>query len=385
MASTLNNNTEVLQELLSKINDLPDESNGVELPPLDNEGTAFDLLAGKELINSSGEKVTGTIETKTSSDLTVSGATVTVPKGYYASQATKSVATATQATPSVSIDSAGKITATATQTAGYVSAGTKTGTKQLTTQAAKTITPSTSSQTAVASGVYTTGAVTVAAMPTATQATPSISVSNAGLITASSTQTAGYVSAGTKTGTKQLTVQAAQTITPSTSNKTIASGRYLTGTQTIKGDANLKAANIAKGVSIFGITGTHEGGEDISAETAEYTAQLDELEDAIDSLPNAGGGGGSVETCTVTAGGYGLEGIVTYSDGTQVVERDGYALYEPGGTITVAKNSVLFFEEMAGGNSLSVTGEATIIYASSGGWNVLKITGDCTLKQGIDF
>jgi hypothetical protein len=100
-----------------------------------------------------------------STDLTASGATVTVPSGYYATQATKSVATATQATPSVSIDSAGKITASATQTAGYVSAGTKTGTKQLTTQAAKTVTPNTSSQTAVASGVYTTGAVTVAAIP----------------------------------------------------------------------------------------------------------------------------------------------------------------------------------------------------------------------------
>ena len=76
-------------------------------------------------------------------------------------QHTKSVATATQATPSVSINSSGLITASTTQTTGYVTAGTKSATKQLTTQAAKTITPSTSSQTAVASGVYTTGAVTV--------------------------------------------------------------------------------------------------------------------------------------------------------------------------------------------------------------------------------
>lgn len=57
------------------------------------------------------------------------------------------------------------ITASATQSAGYVSAGTKSGTKQLTTQAAKTVTPSTSEQTAVASGVYTTGAVKVGAIP----------------------------------------------------------------------------------------------------------------------------------------------------------------------------------------------------------------------------
>lgn len=50
--------------------------------------------------------------------------------------------------------------------------------------------------------------------------------------------------------------QGAQTITPSTANKTIASGRYLSGTQTIQGDANLVAENIVAGVSIFGVAGT---------------------------------------------------------------------------------------------------------------------------------
>ena len=60
------------------------------------------------------------------------------------------------------------------------------------------------------------------------------------------------------TGTIQN--QAAQTIIPTTTDQTIASGKYLTGTQTIKGDANLMAANIAKDVTIFGVTGTHEGG-----------------------------------------------------------------------------------------------------------------------------
>jgi hypothetical protein len=161
----IKNNTTELQNILNTINNLPEAGSGGALPALTNEGTAADLLSGKQLIDSDGEVVTGTIPTKTSSNLTASGATVTVPAGYYASQATKSVATATQATPSVSIDANGKITASATQTAGYVSAGTKTGTKQLTTQAAKTITPSTSSQTAVAKNVYTTGAVTVAAIP----------------------------------------------------------------------------------------------------------------------------------------------------------------------------------------------------------------------------
>lgn len=162
MSSPLQNNITNLQNLLDRVNALPEE---VVLPELTNPADASKALSGYEFINEDGEKVTGTIPTKTASDLTASGATVTIPSGYYATQATKSVATATQATPSVSIDSAGKITATATQTAGYVSAGTKTGTKQLTTQAAKTITPTKSSQTAVSSGVYTTGAVMVAAIP----------------------------------------------------------------------------------------------------------------------------------------------------------------------------------------------------------------------------
>lgn len=73
--------------------------------------------------------------------------------------------TATQATPSITVSSGGLITAKSTQTAGYVASGTKQATKKLTTQVAKTVTPTKSSQTAVASGVYTTGAVTVAAIP----------------------------------------------------------------------------------------------------------------------------------------------------------------------------------------------------------------------------
>lgn len=176
---------------------------GVELPTLQNPGDAGKLLAGYELIGQNGQVVTGTITSKSSTDLTASGATVTVPAGYYPAQTSKSVDTATQATPSITVDSGGKITASATQAAGYVTAG-------------------------------------------------------------------------TKTATKQLTVQAAKTWTPGTSNQTLASGRYLTGTQTIKGDANLKSANIVKGVSIFGVTGTAEtgGGTGQTLETCSVSMEV---------------------------------------------------------------------------------------------------------------
>lgn len=46
---------------------------------------------------------------------------------------------------------------------------------------------------------------------------------------------------------------------PTTVDQTIAAGNYLAGTQTIKGDANLKPENIKEGISIFGVTGTHKG------------------------------------------------------------------------------------------------------------------------------
>lgn len=57
-----------------------------------------------------------------------------------------------------------------------------------------------------------------------------------------------------------VTKKSAATYTPGTSDQSIASGQYLNGTQTIKGDANLVAGNIKSGVNIFGVTGTYAGG-----------------------------------------------------------------------------------------------------------------------------
>jgi len=67
---------------------------------------------------------------------------------------------------------------------------------------------------------------------------------------------------GKVTGTiKRLT---AQTITPGTEDQNIDAGVYLSGKQTIKGDANLLAENIKEGVELFGITGTYTGGDTVN-------------------------------------------------------------------------------------------------------------------------
>ena len=49
---------------------------------------------------------------------------------------------------------------------------------------------------------------------------------------------------------------AAKTWTPGSAAQTISAGNYLSGDQIIAGDANLVPANIAKGKSIFGVSGT---------------------------------------------------------------------------------------------------------------------------------
>lgn len=201
----------------------------------------------------------------------------------------------------------------------------------VTKQAAKTITPSTSSQTAVASGVYTTGTVTVAAIPST------------------------YV--------KPSATKAATTYTPSTSNQTIAAGTYCSGAQTIKGDSNLVAGNIKSGVSIFGVAGTMTAGEDVTAETNTYTNLLDDLEAAVDSLPDAGSGGGaSLETCEVTIENCKTLMYTSVENGEIVPKFLNGKDYDTK-TITALKNSMLVCNLYGSANVKTQTG-ATLIKMS---------------------
>lgn len=124
---------ELLNQIATALEGKASNPGGVVLPKLNNPASASDILSGKEAINGSGNKITGTI----------------------------------------------------------------------TTQAAKTITPSTSSQTAVAKNVYTTGAITVAAIPsnyedvaTETSAYTTKLASLETAITALETELAGKASGG---------------------------------------------------------------------------------------------------------------------------------------------------------------------------------------------
>lgn len=212
-----------------------------------------------------GMKYTGTAAINDDGDLVVSGDTVTVPAGFYEEPAAASVAsgsattpsTSITANPSISVGNDGSITASvsATQsvtpsvTAGYVSSGTAgtitvsgSGSSQLSTQAGTTITPTTSQQTAVAAGKFTTGAVIVDAMPSGTAGTPTATkgtVSNHSVsVTPSVTNQTGYITGGTKTGTA-VTVSASELVSGSqniTSNDTYDVTNLASVTVAVPGD-----------------------------------------------------------------------------------------------------------------------------------------------------
>ena len=87
---------------------------------------------------------------------------------------------------------------------------------------------------------------------TVAQAVPSISVAEGGLVTASATQTAGNVAAGTKSTTHQLSAQ---------------------------DDPNLVPENIREGVSIFGVQGAMQAGTGgVTSETVAVIVTLTETE-----------------------------------------------------------------------------------------------------------
>lgn len=204
MAIPIQENTTLLNTLKAKAQALPNKgTSGGSGTVADVSGVTAvsgDVLYGKVIVDSTGNPVVGSMPNIGAVSQTVtSNGDVSIAKGYHngsgkitvnvpsessipsdgtavasdvrsgetfyagGTKKTGTMPTVTLSAPSISISSAGKITASVSQSqSGYVASSTKTATTNLTTKAATTITPGTSNKTACASGVYTTGTITVA-------------------------------------------------------------------------------------------------------------------------------------------------------------------------------------------------------------------------------
>ena len=257
--------------------------------------------------------VGSSVPRRTDADMSVSGANVTAPRGYYETAQTASVLTMTL--PSGTTDASGVLgqeIAEITQPVGgsprYLSispgynsqaghytlralvpqalpstvSGSSTGTQ-------KAVIPwdTTNSYLNIPAGYLDTAQYyTLSGVPAGSATAPaSISSSSATVSTGANTLTlsktisvtpsvtAGYVGAGTAGNssvslTASVITKGTATITPTTADQTIGIGTYITGKQTILGDANLVAGNIKSGVPIFGVTGSYTGGGSATVKSA---------------------------------------------------------------------------------------------------------------------
>ena len=196
-----------------------------------------------------GDRFVGNVASKSSSDLTVSGATVTAPAGLYESAASKSVNSGSATTPATTITA--NPTISVNDNSGLITAS---------VSASESVTPT------VAAGYVSSG--------------------TAGTITVSGSNTS------------QLTTKSAATITPSGTAQTIDAGQYLLGAQTVEAvtTTNLTAANIVSGVtvkvgttsdddSVTSVTGTREIPSGSVNITSNGTHDVTSYESAVVNVP----------------------------------------------------------------------------------------------------
>ena len=235
-----------------------DKQSAKTVTPSDTEQTAVEqyrwTTGDVKVAAIPSDYVGAAIERRDSSDLIATGNLVNVPAGYYAENAGKSIASGSvtaSATKSISGNTA-TVTPRETRSAGYVEPGASDGTAVTVTaselvsgtlsvtangtadctnyaavdvavpastpnlQAKTNIDPTTSSQTISADAGYDgLSSVQINAMPSGTEGTPTATkgtVSSHSIsVTPSVTNSAGYISGGTKTGTA-VTVSASELV-----------------------------------------------------------------------------------------------------------------------------------------------------------------------------
>lgn len=248
MAIPIRDNTTALESLKTKAQNLPDRESGSSsgsggVDTSDATAQSADVLYGKTYYGSNG-KSTGTMNDNSGwiQNITVNG-TYGLPDGYHQGSEVR---------VNVPTSSSG---GTDTSDATAVSADVRDGVT-----------------------FYNANGKQTGSMPDAVIRGGGISV-NDDLLTADVTvdiANSGYIEAGNKV-THKMNVYSNDSVTPSSSDKTLATaGKYTMSNIIVKGDSNLVAENIKSGVSIFGVAGSYEGSLKYDA-TVKYDSVVDTL------------------------------------------------------------------------------------------------------------
>ena len=194
--------------------------------------TGYDGLSSVSVGAISTTYVGSGITRRSSSDLTASGATVTAPAGYYESSASKSVASGTAGTPPATKGTVSNhsisVTPSVTNTTGYITGGTKSGTA-VTVSASELVSGTLSITSSGTKDVTNYASASVASGSATASATKGTVTNHSITVTPSVTRTAGYVAAGSANGTAV----------------TVSASELVSGSQTITDNGTTDVTNLA--------------------------------------------------------------------------------------------------------------------------------------------
>lgn len=290
-------------------------------------GGANTMMAGAVTVNAIPSNYVGTgITRRSSSDLTASGATVSVPSGYYQNNASKAVASGTEGTPTATKGTvsghAVSVTPSVTNTEGYISGGTHTGTA-VSVSASELVS---GTYNVSASGTADVTNYASVSVPNGTAGTPSATkgaVTNHSVsVTPSVTNSTGWITGSTKTGTAV----------------SVSASELVSGSQTLSDNGTYDVTNLAEVV-----VDVQGGGGTVQVGTK--TATLSAVASSIQFTGLSGNPTSFVITSSA--------GVATNTNGVTGVVWDGTSLH--GQTITTQVTADTGFSKSYSSGTLTVT------------------------------
>ena len=202
--------------------------------------SGYDGLSSVSVGAISSTYVGSGITQRSSTDLTVGGATVTAPAGYYAYSAQKTVSSGTEGTPTATKGTVSNhsvsITPSVTNSAGYITGNTKTGTA-VSVSASELVS---GTYTVDSSGTKDVTNYQYASIPVGTEGTPTatkgVVLNHSVSVTPRVTNGAGWINGNTATGTA-VSVSASE----------LVSGTYTVDSSGTKDVTNYASASVVSG------------------------------------------------------------------------------------------------------------------------------------------